>query len=97
MSSKGYQPIAPDRDWLVGLDGVPDGVGFRIGYFDGHDDGFYCFIEPWGGKIRHLLSATDVELDVVNLQAAIDSILRADPNTASLKWSTFEEYDSLDL
>jgi hypothetical protein len=97
LRSKGYQPTAPDRDWLVGLAGRPDGVGFRIGYFDGRDDGFFCFIEPYDGKIRHLLGKTDVQLDVMNLQATIDSLLRADPNTSNLKWSTFEDYDSLDL
>ena len=72
-------------------------LSIQVGYFDEHDNGFYLFIDPHSPTVWRWFKRINVEASVTDLQKLIDAILKSDKFVTSMKWSTFEEYNTVDL
>jgi hypothetical protein len=89
---------AYDCCYTVPIEYQNNNFSIQVGYFDEHDDGFYCFIEPHSPTIWRLFWRVNMQVEFVpKLQESIDQILKSDKQANSLKWSTFDDYDMKDL
>jgi hypothetical protein len=83
--------------YVVSVENKTVNLSVQFGYFDEHDDGFYCFIEPHSPTVWRWFKRINVEASVTELQKSIDDILKSETLVNSMEWSTFEEYDTVDL
>jgi hypothetical protein len=83
---------AEDWGWAVPLkhDAFPMWVG--CGHYEEYEDGFLVFIEPSKPTIRKgLFGKINTTSDVEKIAAAIDQILRADPEIRDVRWWAEDE------
>lgn len=79
-------PIAEDWGWYVPV--VVDGVQLALccGHQDGDDDGFLVFTDPSRPIERRWFRRIDRTRELAQLTAALDAILRSDPDVRAIAW-----------
>jgi hypothetical protein len=79
--------IPEDWGWYIPI----KNDGFRLaiccGHQDGDDDEFLCFTEPSTPIIKKWFKKIDATEQLNSLVAAMDKILRADPEIRNVEWA----------
>jgi hypothetical protein len=79
--------IPEDWGWYIPI----KNDGFRLaiccGHQDGDDDEFLCFTEPSTPIIKKWFKKIDATEQLNRLVAAMDKILRADPEIRNVEWA----------
>jgi hypothetical protein len=79
--------IPEDWGWYIPI----KNDGFRLaiccGHQDGDDDEFLCFTEPSTPIIKKWFKKIDATEQLNSLVAAMDKILRADPEIRNVEWT----------
>jgi hypothetical protein len=101
LTQKGFQlgePVAEDWGWMIPLDNEPFKMWIGCGNYEEHPNGFLCFIEPHQRSINKYLffGKIDTTERVTALQQAMDELLESETSVINKKWSTHEEFNSLE-
>lgn len=90
----GVRPVgAIMEDWgyLVPLEAEHFPISIACGNYQEYPDGFLCFLKPSTPTIRRWFRTIDTRADLEKVAAALDAVLRSDPDIYGIRWWSEDE------